>query len=103
MPRGGAKLFECVTCSREYTKSDALEGRYFPETGVCRKCYKKMASASPRIWCFGKVARNKLPGHSEDNEVCQKLCPDRNICVQFITQEKQKEKQSHGRKESSKG
>jgi NAD-dependent SIR2 family protein deacetylase len=88
MPRGEAKIFECIQCSKEYTKRDALEGRYFPKTGVCRKCYRKMAKAHPKIYCFGKEASHKLPGYTPDNEICQKLCPDRDVCIQFIQRHK---------------
>lgn len=84
MPRGEAKLLECVVCSAEYTIRDVQKERYFPQTRVCRKCYKKMTSSHPKIWCFGKVASSKLPGYSLDNEICQKVCPDKTICEMFV-------------------
>ena len=90
MPRGQVKLFECVECGESYTKKDVLEGRYFPRTRVCRRCYRKMAKAHPKIFCFGKEVKGKLPGFSEKNEVCQKLCPDKEVCEQFIEKHKEK-------------
>jgi len=88
MPRGEAKIFECVECSREYSKQDAQKGRYFPSTRVCRQCYKKMVKADRKIWCFGKKATRKLSGYSPENEVCNSLCPDKNICLYFIHRNK---------------
>jgi hypothetical protein len=88
MPKGEAKIFECVECTERYSKLDAERRRYFPLTKVCRNCYRKMAKAQPKIWCFGKEASGRLPGYSTDNEVCQKVCPDKEVCLQFINRRK---------------
>ncbi len=90
MPKGEARIFECIECEKKYSKRDAERRRYFPLTGVCRRCYRKMAKAHSSIWCFGKPVSGKLPGYSITNEICQKLCPDRDICVQFVNRKKEK-------------
>lgn len=90
MPRGEAKIFECVSCFKKYSKQDAERGRFYPLTNVCRKCYRKMSAAKPKIFCFGKLAKDKLPGYSATNEVCNKLCPDCTVCKEFIQQKEKK-------------
>lgn len=84
MPRGYAKLFECLLCTDKFSLTDADKGRYFIETAICRDCYEKMQRSSAEVSCFGKMPTTKTFGYSRKHVVCRMLCPDKNICSQFV-------------------
>lgn len=85
MPKDKSAVLECVLCSEKYTVKDARKGLYFIRTRVCLACYKAGAKADSRIWCFGKKQRKQEFGFSVSHIECTSLCPDRDICKQFVT------------------
>lgn len=83
-------IFECLLCPAKYSLRDAEKGRYFIETRVCLKCYRKGQVADRKVWCFGKKQKKNRKGYSVKNIVCSAICPDRNICKQFVKLKRRK-------------
>lgn len=66
-------LLRCVLCPERFTLDDAVAGRYFIQTLICRACYERLRAKPYALSCFGK-------GYDSQDEVCQHICPDRKIC-----------------------
>lgn len=64
-------LFKCQLCPLIYSVKDVEAGKFFPSTGICRRCYKKMQRSS--VTCFGKQ-------YTQEAQECRHECPDREIC-----------------------
>lgn len=71
------KILECTLCMERYSVQDVKEGRYYPSTGVCDKCYVKASKGNKKVWCFGEF--DKLASE------CRTECQDRRICKAFST------------------
>ena len=81
-------VLECLLCFTKYSFVDAEKGRYYLETRICENCYTAGQHQKRRVWCFGKRQKDSEPGYSKQNVACQKLCPDRNICIQFVKEKR---------------
>ena len=81
-------MLECLLCLERYGREDVRSGLYRLETFVCSRCYRKMQAKPHAASCFGKptfVAEGKvLRGYSEKAEVCQTVCPDREVCRKVV-------------------
>ena len=75
-------MFACTLCPERYTEDDVKQGRYFPSTGVCVVCYKRMHKSKLR--CFGK---EKM--YDSNTIICGTICPDSVICRAFINHKKE--------------
>lgn len=75
-------MFACIICSDEFTKEDIEKALYFPSTGVCTLCYKKLMRS--KVSCFGK---EKL--YAPRSLACSDLCPDKRICKFVIMHRKE--------------
>ncbi len=71
-------LFTCVSCPERFTLEDVEEGKYFPSTGICLSCYRKMFKNKSS--CFGKELL-----YDPHTLACSEECPDRKICRGFVT------------------
>lgn len=85
------KLLFCLLHNGRFSKYDVKKGRYFPSTGICRACYKRMQAQPYNVCCFGKPTKVVKPksvqyGWDKDAIECKSECPDRQICKVFVTQ-----------------
>jgi hypothetical protein len=79
------ELVPCLLCSKRYSVQDVQEGRYFASTGVCMSCYEEMAKKPISASCFGKKTVGQQFGYNSRAIVCAKICPDREVCKQFVS------------------
>lgn len=70
-------MFICSQCPKMFSVEDVKNGDYFPSTGICAECYKKMAKTKLR--CFGK---KKM--YDPKSLACGLICEDEKICKAFI-------------------
>lgn len=75
------KILKCKLCPMIYSEADVRVGKFFPSTGICRRCYRKMQRVGTT--CFGK----KFDSTAQE---CQFECPDRAICRVFVLREKER-------------
>lgn len=80
-------VLKCKLCPMIYSARDVEKGKFFPSTGICRRCYKKMQRGSAT--CFGKR-------YTADAQECQFECPDREICRVFCLRRKENEERERG-------
>jgi hypothetical protein len=67
-------LLACLLCSKKYSIVDIRNGRYFPETGICIMCYRRMAKDDGT--CFAKQ-------YDASAIECHEFCPDRRVCKEW--------------------
>lgn len=70
------KVLECVSCGDRYSSEHVELEKYYPSTGICRKCYQKGLKISDEIWCFGGY-------NAIEYRECRIECPDRKVCKEF--------------------
>jgi hypothetical protein len=76
------RVLECVECRTRYSLASIRSGSYYPESMVCRRCYRRMMQ--DQSTCFGKVKSADTVGYSDEDVECRLHCPDRSVCSQII-------------------
>lgn len=70
-------VYICGQCEKRFCLDDADKLRFFPSTGICRKCY--LDAMGDGSVCFAKKEY-----FDSTAVVCKRVCPDRHVCRLFI-------------------